>query len=85
MAWHPVNNFQIYLFTGIISQRVEALPPISTGYISIALRLRHASGADMFHFSLYVNPHQVRCAAYLLCPSSGSPEPSGTVTQDFYF
>ena len=60
------------------------LPPISTGYVSAALRLCHASGADTFHFSQCVNPHQVRCAAYLLCPSSGSPEPSGTDTQDFY-
>ena len=59
-------------------------PPISTGYVSAALCLRHASGADMFHFSLCVNPHQVCCAAYLLRPSSGSPEPSRTDTQDFY-
>ena len=38
----------------------------------------------MFHFSQCVNPQQVRCAAYLLRPSSGSPEPSGTDMQDFY-
>ena len=57
--------------------------PIYTGYVSAALR--HASGADRFHFNLCDNFHQVRCAAFLLCPSSGSPEPSGTDTQDFYF
>ena len=50
--------------------------------MSVALRLRHASGTDTFHLSQCVNPHQVRCTAYLLHPSSGSPEPS---TQDFYF
>ena len=27
-------------------------PPISTGYVSAALCLRHASGADRFYFSL---------------------------------
>ena len=59
-------------------------PPISTVYVSAALCLRHACRADAFHFSLCVNPHQVRYAAYLLRPSSGSPEPSGTDTQDFY-
>ena len=59
------------------------LRPISTGNISAALR-HHVSGADRFHFSQCVNPHQVRCAAYLLRPSSGSPGPSGTDTQDSY-
>ena len=38
----------------------------------------------MFHFSQCVNLHQVRCAVYLLCPSSGSTEPTGTDMQDFY-
>ena len=66
------------------SDLVLVLQPISTGYVSAALCLCHASGAATFHFSLCVNPHQVRCAAYLLHPSSGSPEPSGTDTQDFY-
>ena len=59
--------------------------PISTGYVSIVLSLCHACGADTFHFSQCVNPHQVRCSAYLLHPSSGSLEPSGADTQDFYF
>ena len=59
--------------------------PFSTGYVSAALHLRHANGADRFHFSLCVNPHQVRCAAYLLHPSSISLEPSGTDAQHFYF
>ena len=63
---------------------VRPSPPISTGYVSAALRLHHASGADTFHFSQCVNHHQVRRAAYPLRPSSGSPEPSGTDTQDFY-
>ena len=57
-----------------------AWPPISTGYVSAALRLHHASGADRFHFSLCVNFHQVQYAADLLRTSSGSPEPSGTNT-----
>ena len=48
------------------------------------LCLRNASGADTFHFSQCVNPHQVRCSAYLLRPRSGSPEPSSTDTRDFY-
>ena len=48
-------------------------------------RLRHAGRADTFHFSQCINPHQVRCTAYRLRPSSGSPEPSGADTQDFYF
>ena len=43
------------------------------------------SGADRFHCSLCVNFHQVCCAAYLLCPSSGSLEPSEADTQSFYF
>ena len=34
---------------------------------------------------LWVNSHQVLCTAYLLCPSSGSPQPSGTDMQDLYF
>ena len=38
------------------------------------VRLRHAGGADTFDFSLCVNPHQVRCAASLLHPSSSSRE-----------
>ena len=39
---------------------IEFLPPISTGYVSAALRLRHASGANTLHFSQCVNPHQGR-------------------------
>uniref|UniRef100_A0A671TMA7 Ig-like domain-containing protein n=1 Tax=Sparus aurata TaxID=8175 RepID=A0A671TMA7_SPAAU len=69
------------LITGLTS---VTLRPISTGYVSAALRLRHASGANTFHFSQCVNLHQVRCAAYPLRPSSGSPAPSGTDTQDSY-
>ena len=60
------------------------IQPNSTGYVSAAWRLRHASGADTFHFSLCVNPHQVCCAAYLLRPSSSSPEHSSTDSQDLY-
>ena len=48
---------------------------ISTGYLSTALHLHHASGADKFHFhfSLCVNFQQVRCAACLLRPAPESP------------
>ena len=52
--------------------------------MSAVLRLRHTIGADRLHFSLCVNPHQVRCAAYLLRPHSGSPEPYGIDMQEFY-
>ena len=55
------------------------------GYVSATLHLRPAGGADMFHFSLCVNPHQVCCATYLLRPSSGSPEPSRADKQVFCF
>ena len=58
-------------------QLEHLLQPISTGYISAAC-------VSATPFSQCVNPHQVRCTAYLLCPSSGSPEPSGTDTQDSY-
>ena len=53
--------------------------------LSAVLWLRHASGADRFHSSLCVNFHLVCCAAYLLCPSSGSLKPSGTDMQDCQF
>ena len=87
LTYHHHNPFDKsgrYLLVQLLIQIYE-LPPISTGYVSAALRLRHASGADTFHFSHCVNPHQVRCAVYQLRPSSSSPEPSGTDTQDFYF
>ena len=46
--------------------------------------IHHASGADRFHSSLFVNFQQVRSTAYMLHPSFSSLEPSGTDTQDFY-
>ena len=67
------------------STEIGALQPNSTEYVSTVLHLRHARGGDRFHFSLCVNPHQVRCTAHLLHPSPGSPEPSSTDVQDFYF
>ena len=45
---------------GIGSQASQSVSrPISTGYVSAVLRLRHTSRADRFHFSLCVNPNQV--------------------------
>ena len=65
-------------------QEKKASPPISTGYVSPAFRLRHASRAGTLHFSQCVNHRKVRCSAYLLHPSSGSPETFITDMQDSY-
>ena len=52
----------------LVRKSSSQLAPISTGYVSVVLCLHHISGADTFHFRQCVNPHQVRCTAYLLCP-----------------
>ena len=55
----------------------RTLRSISTGYLSTALRLRHASRTDRFHFhfSLCVNFQQVRCAACLFHPAAAVRSP----------
>lgn len=54
---------------------------ISTGYLSAALRFRHASEADKFHFhfSLCVNLQLGRCAACLLRPASAVQSPPAQI------
>ena len=53
---HKVASVKIEWRKSVVA--TENFTPISTGYVSAALHLRHAGGADMFHFSLCVNPHQ---------------------------
>ena len=56
---------------GVHERQGRTWRSVSTGYLSAAFRLRHAGGADRFHFhfSLCVNLQQVRCAACLLSPA----------------
>ena len=49
------------------------------------LRYVSATPAELIGFTLVCVLTSTRSAAHLLRPSSGSPEPSCTYTQDFYF
>ena len=51
----------------------------ATRYVSAALHLCHARGADRFHSSLCVTFHQVRCAAYLLCAALAVQSPPAQI------
>ena len=79
-VWATIQRSTRWLSWNNVKLMKTVSPLDSTRYMSAALLLRHASRADRFHFSLCVTFHQARGAAYLLRPSSSSPEPSGTNT-----